>query len=531
MRTNLVVTFFISFLLFTASFSYCQSDGPSTNKKIVVFGSSVAAGWVSSYEEQYDFKNGYAYRLERFLADKGFTVVNKSIPGDGTKLALERFDADVLSEDPDFVFIGLSMSNEGLETENPDSVSLSFETGMKKIIQKCVGNEIYPVLGCCYANDNFTPEQYEYLKKMNISMNSWGYPCVNFLGALNDGKGNFPAGTTFDPNHPDNSGHEEFFLAFNPGLFEMLATGKKLPSLVNHNSSTKIGKVGKYERIFYVPGEPVHSFSFGFDFKINTSCRLAEIISMDSSIEIIINDDGIMSIEGLDDQVKSKSIGFNTWNSMLITHSYPDSRVNIYLDDKRIGEIKGQIESAAFITGDASTTADYKDLYIYRSALNANEIAANNESLVHASLAFYSPLKKGEINNLAQNNTFLISDKESAILKIEEIKTKIINAAKIRNSELKVKRKTVVEVDPAIYNAYAGKYYITEDDYFLVETENNKLYFTDRGRKAEILPEAENRFFIHYPGEITFTFEKDDSDRVIKLIANYNGYILEGKKK
>ncbi len=242
-------------LLFLSPFIQAQENQETENKKIVVLGSSVSAGWVTSYEEQYDFKNGYAYRLERYLKDKGYDVINKGIPGDNTKDALARFDEDVLPEKPDYVFVGLSMSNEGLETEDPDSVYLSFQTGIKNIIAKCELHDIYPVLGLCYANDNFTEEQYEYLKRMNIEMNSYGYPCINFLGAFDDGQGHLPGSFKFDPNHPDNRGHEEFFLSFVPDLFQAIDEGIKLPELVNHDSYIHLGKKEKNQQLFYFPSE------------------------------------------------------------------------------------------------------------------------------------------------------------------------------------------------------------------------------------------------------------------------------------
>ena len=90
--------------LFLSPFIQAQENQETENKKIVILGSSVSTGWVTSYEEQYDFKNGYAYRLERYLKDKGYDVINKGIPGDNTKDALERFDEDVLSEKPEYLY-------------------------------------------------------------------------------------------------------------------------------------------------------------------------------------------------------------------------------------------------------------------------------------------------------------------------------------------------------------------------------------------------------------------------------------------
>lgn len=76
--------------------------------------------------------------------------------------------------------------------------------------------------------------------------------------------------------------------------------------------------------------------------------------------------------------------------------------------------------------------------------------------LIHASLACYATLEKSNLENLAQNMCTILSD--------------------------------------------PGQH-----EQLLAETEDDKLYFTDRGHKAEVLPESENKFFIHYPGNYNYT--------------------------
>lgn len=517
-------------LVIVNSASNAQSFDNKDPKKIVVLGSSVASGWVTSYEEKYDFKNGYAYRLERAVKEEGFEVINKGIPGDNTTDALARFDEDVLPLDPDYVLIGLSMSNEGLETEDPDSVFKSFENGMKQLIAKCEEKDIYPILGQCYANDNFTPKQYDYLKRMNIEMNSWGYPCLNFLGALNDGNGNFPEGTTFDPNHPDDRGHEEFFLAIPTGLFDALETNKKVPGLSDGNHSTSIGRKGQYEQLFYFPSSIMHSFSMVFDFKPSKQGILAKVLTTSDEKKVTIKNDAII-YNGKEFKIADHLKQKNEWNALAISHHFMASNTSIYLNGKLVGEIKERIEPAGFAIGDPESTISVKDLFIYRAGLTTDEIIAGETSMIHASLDFYSPLEGDSLENYAQNTTELISDKKSYEEKLSESLNNIKVAAGIRAGELKVKHKKAIDVDPSLYNQYEGKYVISGDDAFTVEVSDNKIFFIDRGRKAEILPEAIDVFFIKYPGEITFTFQRDENDNIVSLEANFNGYKLVGKKK
>ena len=137
MKTKLAALWLITGLLLSAD-KICTQDKPgAVKKKIIVLGSSVAAGWVTSYQKKYDFLNGYAARLGRYLEPQGWQVVNISIPGFDTEKTIARFDKDVLPQKPDFVFIALSLANEGLETEVPDAVQARFTAGLKTLIDLC----------------------------------------------------------------------------------------------------------------------------------------------------------------------------------------------------------------------------------------------------------------------------------------------------------------------------------------------------------------------------------------------------------
>ncbi len=517
-------------LIVISPFVKAQETRENENKKIVVLGSSVAAGWVTSYQEKYDFKNGYAYRLERYLSDKGFDVINKSIPGNNTKDALERFDKDVLSEKPDYLIIGLSMSNEGLETEDPDSVFQSYQSGINELISKCEANNIYPVLGLCYANDNFTPLQYEYLKRMNIEMNSYGYPCINFLGAFEDGDGHFPGSYKFDPNHPDNRGHEEFFLCFIPDLFQAIDAGVPTPKLIKHDSYIKLGERRKNQNLLYFPSENMHSFSFGFGFKTKSGGHLAQIQTQDKDHNIEIDKQGRLLYCGEVISANGVNVMDGEWHKMMITHRYLDQTTQIHIDENHTSVVKEQIQPAAFVLGSGNIICNYRNLMIYRAALNVNEISALMDQIIHASMVCYAPLENGSLKNLAQTKSKIYLDPENEEELFKNTVNKIEITAKNRDNELKVEDKKSISMDPKKYEKFAGKYEIAQDDYFTIEVEDNKIYFVDRGRKGEILPESENKFFIKYPGELTFTFKISENGKVESMVANFNGHQILARK-
>ncbi len=520
--------YFLIFVLFSSIRLVSQDFLPK--EKLLVLGSSVASGWVTSHKEKWDFGNGYAQRLGRYLNDKSLTVINKSIPGDDTKYALERFDKDVLPEDPDYVLIALSMSNEGLETKNPDTVSMSFWKGINKLVQKCRKHDIQPLLGLCYANNNFTEEQYAYLQKMNIRLRTLGIPCINFLGALNDGQGHIPKGYFFDPNHPDNHGHEEFFLAFPEGMFLSMRIGKSLPQQV-HTEGTQLGKKAKTEQLYYIPKIIVHSFSFGFDFIATKSGTIAEIVLDNKELPIRMNKQNRIEYQGLEHILESNTLKMDDWNSIVICHNYAGGFTELYLNGELTGQINERFETAGFILAADIKNMKCRNMFFTRAALNPMEVSEMDQVADLPSLELYAPLNKGEVQNYALSDAKLIDDFGAFVEQLCASKKNIVESKCQRDHELYFPPKQVIRIDPASLDEYSGRYVIEGDDAFLVYAQGNKLYFEDRGRSSEILPEKKDVFFILYPGELLFTFERNENGTIENLIANFNGHKIKGKRQ
>ncbi|MCJ7612987.1 MAG: GDSL-type esterase/lipase family protein, partial [Candidatus Aminicenantes bacterium] len=234
-------------------------SGPRREKVIAVMGSSVAAGWVTAREAKQDMQNGYAYRLGRLLAPRGFKVVNISVPGDTTQKVLDRLEKDLFPLDPDFAVIALSLENEGIRGiggKDPARVYAGFKENLRSIIAKCRERNVVPVIGTCYANDNFDrPAHYELITQMNLEIGSWDVPSINLLGALDRGDGLFVEGMTFDLDHPADAGHRELFYSIVPSLFEVLATGKPQPRKNVEVGGTTLGAHGRAGTVSYIPDD------------------------------------------------------------------------------------------------------------------------------------------------------------------------------------------------------------------------------------------------------------------------------------
>jgi hypothetical protein len=88
------------------------------------------------------------------------------------------------------------------------------------------------------------------------------------------------------------------------------------------------------------------------------------------------------------------------WHQLVVSHYTARGETLFFVDGKLAGTTAERLETKGFAFGGALTMAreaqqviDFKDLLIYRSALNADEVAAlHTGTLLQASLDVYAPL-------------------------------------------------------------------------------------------------------------------------------------------
>nr|NQU92744.1 SGNH/GDSL hydrolase family protein [Bacteroidota bacterium] len=309
-------------LLITINFAYAQ-------KRIVVFGSSVAAGWVTSYQEKWDMQNGYAQRLQRMLTDD--EVIINCVPGDNTTLALERMQDDVIAHKPDYCLIGLSMSNEGLGRNDDDEVYESYKNGLQKIISQCRENDIIPVVGLCYPNDAFSEKDYEYIKKMNHDISGWDVLSINFLGALDDGKGHFVEGHTFEGDHPDNRGHEEMMLAIPTEYFTIEGFDIDLQKSSDKNGIVLPGKKNK-DGLTFIPEHIIHSFTISASFIPKGSSIIFNIQFQENNLSISVSGANVSVLLNNQNKLSAETALKAEKTRMTVSYNYLNKELNIYSD-------------------------------------------------------------------------------------------------------------------------------------------------------------------------------------------------------
>ena len=82
--------------------------------------------------------------------------------------------------------------------------------------------------------------------------------------------------------------------------------------------------------------------------------------------------------------------------------------------------------------------------------------------------------------------------------------------------------RTVVEVDPSIYDDYAGRYQLAENVVFTVTSEGDRLFVQLTGQpRFEVFPESETRYFYRVV-DAQITFGRGEDGAVDHLVLHQN---------
>ena len=538
-----------------ASPAIAAGSGPGREKIIAVMGSSVAAGWVTARETKQDMRNGYAYRLGRLLAPRGFRLVNISVPGDTTQKVLDRLEKDLYPLNPDFAFISLSLENEGIRGiggKDPTRVYAGFQENLRSIIARCRERNIIPVIGTCYANDNFDkPAYYDFITRMNLEIGSWEVPSVNLLGALDRGDGLFVEGTTFDLDHPADSGHRELFHSIVPSLFDALAAGKPLPRKEAAAEGMTIGAPGRAETVSYIPDDVVHSFASILGVRpASPGVAVAVRSAGGGAARILITKEGDVEYRSTSGTAFAApaSLLDGNWHSIGLTHHFLKKESRLYVDGRCLITIPESLLPVEFSLGGAEDgsfppgTGEFRDWLVYRSVLNPAEMAALQEGkLLHSSLEVYAPLREGKpeedglLENRAQSTARVVFSPTPSEKDISRLEADIIREDNDEKVFIDPGEKEPVPVDPHVLEACSGVYEIAPDLVLTVEKVGARLFLLINGGDAgrtELFPLSEERFFVRSVGpEIEILFLSEEAGRPDRLLFKYGGQEMTGKRR
>ena len=406
--------------------------------RIAVFGSSVANGRGDEFA-----RDGYTGLLRAMMAQRGWEVLNQSRGGDNTKTLMTRFAPEgapdpktryLMTVNPSYVVIGLSFGNENLyesktKTEK-DAVYDGYLKGIRAVVDRARQNGIVPVVMLCYTRDLYTSDDYEYVRRANVEQAQWDVPTVNVLGAIDDGKGHWALG--WDDKHPQNSGHHEFLYSFVPSLFEALEKGKPNPTKATGGGFARMSS-GSAPLIF-TPEEKMHPFALSLMVRTQSDGTLSSISgsTLLARTETRLSEEKPFTATTLYADkpftaalvVQNGKIGYRPasgtfvdsgvradaqWHNVVLSHFTARGETLLFVDGKPAGRVVERLEPNRFVVG---SRGDYKDLFLYRAALNADEAAAIYAGkMLKGSLEIYSPLTDidfkadGMVENRAQSLT------------------------------------------------------------------------------------------------------------------------------
>ena len=283
----------------------------------------------------------------------------------------------------------------------------------------------------CYTRDLYTPEDYEYVRRANVEQAQWDVPTVNVLGAIDDGKGHWALG--WDDKHPQNSGHHEFLYSFVPSLFEALEKGKPNPVRATSGGFARISSGAA--PLTYAPEETMHPFALSFLVRTQSDGTIAAISgsTLTTRSEMRLNEGmpftattlvadkpfatalavrngrfaytATAGTSGIVSGVRADAL----WHHIVLSHFTARGETMFFVDGRLAGRVTERLEPTKFVVG---SRGDYKDLFLYRSGLNADEVAALHQGkMLNGSLEIYSPLTDAEfkdggtVENRAQSLT------------------------------------------------------------------------------------------------------------------------------
>ena len=383
--------------------------------KISVMGSSVANGQGATDN------HGYAYMFGELL-DERFRTQESRLPwytsgiavnGNNTLNLLARYN-DLIHEYGAYVMFGLSLGNEGIhEAADKEAVFNQFRDNMLLLISKAREDGKYPVITNNYTRGDFTEDDYEYVKRMNMLIHEWDLPSVNLLGAIDNGSGKWADGyqNGTDVYHPNTDGHREFMYAIVPSLFDAIDAGKTLPVRKSGTSCRLSDKV-----VEFVPEETVHSFTLSLKVKgVSGGATIASFANGNGQKgTVAISDEGKLSYQSPSGSTIETDYGIfdGEWHIVTLTHYYAQGRTLLYVDEAVADmELSEKLTPGAFVIGDESKaeSLEYGELFFYRSGMNEMEIKGLCDGkMLKSSLEIYSPLDgSSSVENMAQSMNVL----------------------------------------------------------------------------------------------------------------------------
>jgi lysophospholipase L1-like esterase len=393
---------------------------PINANKMTYIGSSVPFGTGATGNRGYTTL--YADVLAaRSAAGTGgpWVTANVSVPGNNTVDVTNRFDNDIFPQNGKYVFIGLSLGNEGITGSNKDNTFTQFRDNMQALIKHARANGLVPIVAGNYGRNDYTPTEYGYVQRINALLNAWSVPTVNLLGAVDDlsGNGRYTPNYWFDDLHPNDAGHAEMARTIVPSLLDALAAAKPQPRRrVSAGITLRNSAAAPAPLVRLVPEDVVHPFTTTLRFRTASPGQLLQVldsaglaagtIQVASTGKLLYTSAKGRTIAG------TKVVNDNRWHKLVLTHYYARGLTRLYVDSLAEGTAAERLRPTRLDLGGTAAPArvQLRDFLFYRSGMNEGEVLAMAaDSLLKSSLELYAPLDGSRalatdsLTNLAQS--------------------------------------------------------------------------------------------------------------------------------
>ncbi|MDO7885749.1 GDSL-type esterase/lipase family protein [Hymenobacter cheonanensis] len=387
--------------------------------KIVFFGSSVPFGQGAT--NKYGYVARYAALLgRRATAGQGaaWTVANISVPGDNTTKVAARWPRDLAPQRGRYVVLALSLGNEGIHGGG-QPIFEQFKTNLAQLVQRARAQGLVPVVANCYTRNDYTPEDYAFIKQMNLLLHAWAVPSINLLGAVDDGAGHWAPGYWDDALHPNDAGHAELAHAIVPSLFDALRAGKALPRR-QPTAGVRLGSGGPGAASLVLrPEALLHPFTQVVSFRTAGTGQLVGLQDSTASGSLSIAPGGGLAYTSARGGrlATPQRVNDNRWHQLALAHYYAAGYTALYLDGAEVGRLPERLLTRQLSLGGsrAPRRVQYRNWLFYRAGMNADEARAlAADSLLKSSLELYAPLggrrphQPDSLRNLAQSTNGLL---------------------------------------------------------------------------------------------------------------------------
>lgn len=312
----------------------------SLSKKIVIIGSSVAAGNGAT-----DISLTWGFKFAQAMTARGYTVYNNSVPGHNVTNINARLHTDALAYNPDYVVIGLSLGNEGISTATTDAdretIYEVYQNGIAKAIRAIRQHGAIPVIAGVYPRGDYTAVHRVFLLRFNRWIETQGVICWDFLSALDNGDGTWKAGTVSDPLHPNNTGHQAMFSAINLDAFDApVAQFGQTPSAYLSPGYVRT-TAGNTPAAVFTPSTVPDSMTMAFWANLNPSSD-SSIMGFTSTNGRVRNPGGatwnITTPSGLN-LATTAGMRPNAWQHFALTYSNITKGLSLYVDGVLAGTL------------------------------------------------------------------------------------------------------------------------------------------------------------------------------------------------